>query len=64
VRPAFIETEIHASGGRPDRARELGATTPLGRAGSPEEGADAIVWLLSESASYVTGSFIEMSGGR
>lgn len=64
VRPAFIETEIHASGGRPDRARKLGATTPLGRAGLPEEVADAIVWLLSDSASYVTGSFIEMSGGR
>ncbi|MBN9021641.1 MAG: SDR family oxidoreductase, partial [Rhizobiales bacterium] len=62
IRPAFIETEIHASGSRPDRARELGATTPLGRAGSPEEVADAIVWLLSDSASYVTGSFIEMSG--
>ncbi|MEW6121220.1 MAG: SDR family oxidoreductase [Pseudomonadota bacterium] len=64
VRPAFIETEIHASGGRPDRARTLGATTPMGRAGRPEEVAEAIVWLLSDAASYVTGTFLEMSGGR
>ncbi len=64
VRPAFIDTEIHASGGRPDRAKEMGAATPLGRAGSPEEVADAILWLLSDASSYVTGSFVEMSGGR
>lgn len=64
VRPAFIETEIHASGGRPDRARMLGAATPMGRSGQPEEVADAIVWLLSDAASYVTGTFIDMAGGR
>lgn len=64
VRPAFIETDIHASGGRPDRAATLGATTPLGRPGQPDEVAEAIVWLLSDAASYVTGTFVEMSGGR
>ena len=64
VRPAFIETEIHASGGRPDRARTLGATTPLGRSGQPEEVAEAIIWLISDASSYVTGTFVDMSGGR
>lgn len=64
VRPGLIETEIHASTGRPDRARELGAQTPLGRPGRPEEVAEAIVWLLSDAASYVTGGFIDIAGGR
>lgn len=64
VRPGLIETEIHASGGQPDRARTLGATTPMGRAGRPEEVAEAIVWLLSDAASYVTGGFIDIGGGR
>jgi NAD(P)-dependent dehydrogenase (short-subunit alcohol dehydrogenase family) len=64
VRPAFIETEIHASGGRPDRAAMLGAATPMGRAGQPEEVAEAITWLISDAASYVTGTFIDLSGGR
>ncbi|MCW5711967.1 SDR family oxidoreductase [Shinella sp.] len=64
VRPAFIETEIHASGGRPDRAGVLGATTPMGRSGQPEEVADAITWLISDASSYVTGTFVDMSGGR
>lgn len=64
VRPAFIETEIHASGGRPERARALGATTPMGRAGQPEEVAEAIIWLLSDASSYVTGTFVDMAGGR
>lgn len=64
VRPGLIETEIHASTGRPDRARELGAQTPLGRPGRPEEVAEAIVWLLSNAASYVTGGFIDIAGGR
>lgn len=63
VRPGFIETDIHASGGRPHRARELGAMTPLRRAGSPEEVAEAIFWLLSDAASYVTGTFIDVAGG-
>lgn len=64
VRPAFIETEIHASAGRPDRAQVLGASTPMGRAGTANEVGEAILWLLSDAASYVTGSFIELSGGR
>jgi NAD(P)-dependent dehydrogenase (short-subunit alcohol dehydrogenase family) len=64
VRPGLIETEIHASGGQPDRARELGVTTPLGRAGRAEEVADAIVWLLSDEASYITGALIDVTGGR
>ncbi|WP_028226236.1 SDR family oxidoreductase [Paraburkholderia ferrariae] len=64
VRPGLIDTEIHASGGRPDRAAVLGAQTPLGRPGSADEVAEAIVWLLSDAASYVTGALIDVSGGR
>jgi NAD(P)-dependent dehydrogenase (short-subunit alcohol dehydrogenase family) len=64
VRPGLIETEIHATTGDPDRARRLGGASPLGRAGRPEEIAAAIVWLLSESASYVTGSLLDVAGGR
>ena len=64
VRPGLIATEIHASGGQPDRAERLGVTTPLGRAGRAEEVAEAIVWLLSEAASYTTGTIIDVSGGR
>ncbi|HUA23270.1 MAG TPA: SDR family oxidoreductase [Steroidobacteraceae bacterium] len=63
VRPGLVETEIHATTGDPDRARKLGAATPLGRAGRPDEIAAAIVWLLSDSASYVTGSVLDVSGG-
>jgi len=64
VRPGLIATEIHASGGQPGRAERLGATSPLGRAGEAEEVAAAIVWLLSDAASYVTGATIDVSGGR
>lgn len=64
VRPAFIDTEIHATSGNPDRAHILGKQTPLGRAGTPEEVAEAIVWLLSDAASYVTGAIIDMAGGK
>ncbi|WP_322105005.1 SDR family oxidoreductase [Paraburkholderia sp. J41] len=64
VRPGLIDTEIHASGGRPDRAAVLGAQTPLGRPGSAEEVAQTIVWLLSDAASYVTGAILDVSGGR
>jgi NAD(P)-dependent dehydrogenase (short-subunit alcohol dehydrogenase family) len=63
IRPGLIETEIHATTGDPDRARKLGTATPLGRAGKPEEVAAAIIWLLSDAASYVTGSVLDVTGG-
>jgi NAD(P)-dependent dehydrogenase (short-subunit alcohol dehydrogenase family) len=64
IRPGLIDTEIHASGGRPDRAAVLGAQTPLGRPGSADEVAESIVWLLSDAASYVTGAVLDVAGGR
>ncbi|MDM0046843.1 SDR family oxidoreductase [Variovorax dokdonensis] len=65
VRPGLIDTEIHASGGMPDRAFELAGTVPMKRVGTAQEVAQAIVWLLSpDTASYVTGTFIDVSGGR
>ncbi len=64
VRPGLIDTEIHASGGQPGRAERLGAATPIGRAGRPEEVAEAIVWLLSDAASYTTGAIVDIGGGR
>lgn len=64
VRPGLVETNIHASGGQPDRAARLGASTPMGRAGRPEEIAEAIVWLLSDAASYTTGAILDVAGGR
>src|SRR5579863_5262301 len=56
VRPGITDTDIHASGGEPDRAKILGATSPMGRPGTPEEIAEAVVWLMSDAASYVTGA--------
>jgi NAD(P)-dependent dehydrogenase (short-subunit alcohol dehydrogenase family) len=64
VRPGLIETEIHASGGLPNRVRELQHLVPMQRGGSAEEVAQAIVWLLSPEASYTTMSLVEVSGGR
>jgi NAD(P)-dependent dehydrogenase (short-subunit alcohol dehydrogenase family) len=64
VRPGLIDTEIHASGGRPERASVLGAQTPLGRSGTADEVAEAIVWLLSDAASYVNGALLDVSAGR
>ena len=64
VRPGIIATEIHASGGQPDRANEMAPVVPMQRAGSAEEVAEAIVWLMSEASSYTTGSIIDVTGGR
>ena len=64
VRPGLIETEIHASGGLPNRVKDLHHLVPAQRGGSAEEVAEAIVWLLSDSASYTTMSFLDVSGGR
>ena len=64
VRAGIIDTEIHALGGEPRRPDRLGPTLPMRRAGHPIEVARAILWLLSDDASYTTGSFIDVSGGR
>ena len=64
VRPGIIETEIHASGGLPDRARDLAPQVPMLRAGSAEEVAESIVWLLGDKASYTTGALLDVAGGR
>ena len=63
VRPGLIDTEIHDSIGIPDRVKRFGPKMPIGRAGAPSEVAEAIVWLLSDKASYVTGDFINVTGG-
>lgn len=64
VRPGLIETDIHTAMGDPDRIHRLSANIPIPRPGTPEEVANAILWLLSEEASYVTGSSITVAGGR
>ena len=64
VRPGIIETEIHASGGLPDRARDLSPIIPMKRPGTASEVADAILYLLSPQSTYVTGSILNVSGGR
>ncbi len=64
VRPGFIKTEMHASGGEPGRVERVKSGVPLQRGGEPEEVAEAILWLLSDGASYSTGTFIDVSGGR
>ena len=64
VRPGIIETDIHASGGQPGRAAQLAPMVPMQRAGSAEEVAQAIVWLLSDDSSYTTGSVVDVTGGR
>lgn len=64
VRPGIIATEIHASGGAPDRAAQMAPLVPMQRAGSADEVAAAIVWLLGDESSYTTGSFVDVTGGR
>ena len=64
VRPGLIDTEIHASAGAPDRVERFTPMIPMRRAGQAEEVASAILWLLSDEASYITGSFLDVSGGR
>lgn len=63
VRPGLIYTEMHASGGEPNRVDRLKSKIPLQRGGKPQEVAEAIFWLASEKSSFVTGSFIDPSGG-
>lgn len=64
VRPAFIHTDIHASGGEPNRIERIKETIPLKRGGLPGEAAEAILWLAMEQSSYSTGIFIDVTGGR
>ena len=64
VRPGFIYTKMHADGGEPDRIERVKTHIPLGRGGQPQEVATVIAWLLSDDASYVTGAFIDVAGGR
>ncbi|MBL7633854.1 SDR family oxidoreductase [Atlantibacter hermannii] len=64
VRPGFIYTDMHASGGEPGRVDRVAPVIPMRRGGQPEEVAQAIAWLVSDNASYVTGSFIDLAGGK
>jgi NAD(P)-dependent dehydrogenase (short-subunit alcohol dehydrogenase family) len=64
VRPGFIYTGLHAKGGEPQRVDRVKALVPMKRGGQPEEVASAILWLLSEEASYITGAIVDVSGGR
>jgi NAD(P)-dependent dehydrogenase (short-subunit alcohol dehydrogenase family) len=64
VAPGFVRTEIHASSGLPDRLQKVAPTMPIGRAAEPEEIAEAVLWLLSDAASYTTGAVLRVAGGR
>jgi NAD(P)-dependent dehydrogenase (short-subunit alcohol dehydrogenase family) len=64
VRPGIIDTDIHASGGLPDRARDLAPQVPMQRPGRADEVASSILWLLGQSSGYVTGSLLDVAGGR
>jgi NAD(P)-dependent dehydrogenase (short-subunit alcohol dehydrogenase family) len=64
IRPGLIDTDIHASGGEPDRAARLAPMVPMKRVGTADEVANAVVWLMSDEASYVTGTTLDVSGGR
>ncbi len=64
IRPGVIETDIHASGGQPDRAQRVGSTVPLARPGTAREVAEAVIWFASDASSYATGSILDVAGGR
>ena len=64
VRPGIIDTDIHASGGLPDRARQMAPQVPMQRAGTADEVARSILWLLSDDSSYTTGALLDIGGGR
>jgi len=64
VRPGHIYTEMHANGGEPDRVNRVKDSIPMGRGGQPEEVARAILWLASEEASFITGTFLDVTGGK
>ena len=64
VRPGFIDTDMHRDGGEPDRLNRVKTQIPMQRGGNPYEVATAIAWLLSDEASYVTGAFTDIAGGR
>ena len=64
IRPGIIDTDIHASGGHPDRVAQLRSKLPMNRAGTADEVAEAILWLLSDQSSYTTGAILDVSGGR
>ncbi|MBC7918031.1 MAG: SDR family oxidoreductase [Rhodoferax sp.] len=64
VRPGIIDTEIHASGGQPDRAQQLASQIPMQRPGTAQEVANAILWLLSDASGYCTGTILDVAGGR
>ncbi len=63
VRPAFINTEIHADGGEPERLKRVESLIPMGRIGEVKDVAETVLWLLSDKANFVTGSFIDVAGG-
>jgi NAD(P)-dependent dehydrogenase (short-subunit alcohol dehydrogenase family) len=64
VRPGITDTEIHASGGQPDRAWRLAPQIPMQRPGTADEVAEAVLWLLSDAAAYTTGALLDVTGGR
>lgn len=64
IRPGVIETDIHASGGQPERAQRVGSTVPLARPGTALEVAEAIIWFASDASSYATGAILDVAGGR